>query len=210
MDFPRIGVKIWVRGIVQGVGFRPFIFTLAEQMGLTGWVKNTSSGVEIEVSGTPPAVESFLLSIRENPPPLARIDELHSEPVEPNGYANFTILESQSEEGAYQPVSPDMGICPDCWRELFDPGDRRFRYPFINCTNCGPRFTIVRDIPYDRLNTTMAGFQMCSQCQAEYANPRDRRFHAQPVACPDCGPQIWLEENGEKLAGGEAALQYAR
>ncbi len=210
MKYPLSGLKVWVRGIVQGVGFRPFIFTLAESLNLTGWVKNTSSGVEMEVNGMDLALEDFIRVIRENPPPLARIDDLRSEPVEPNGYLSFTILESQTEEGAYLPVSPDTGICCDCQRELFDPANRRFRYPFINCTNCGPRFSIVRDIPYDRKNTTMDGFQMCPECQAEYENPRDRRFHAQPIACPVCGPQIRFEVNGEIIASCEEALQQAR
>ena len=210
MSNARSGLKVWVRGIVQGVGFRPFIFNLAETLGLKGWVKNTSSGVEIEVTGSSEALERFVETVQQNPPPLARIDALRSQPTQANGYTTFEIRESQPEENAYIPVSPDVAICPDCLRELFDPADRRYRYPFINCTNCGPRFSIIQDIPYDRPKTTMAGFSLCPECRAEYENPRDRRFHAQPVACPNCGPEIWLEAEGKKLAEREDALQQAR
>lgn len=204
------GLRVFVRGIVQGVGFRPFIFNLAQRLGLKGWVKNTSSGVEIEVSGRAEDLERFVQAVRSEAPPLARIDELNIAPIDANGHGAFEIRESQPEEGAYIPISPDMAICPDCRRELFDPADRRYRYPFINCTNCGPRFSIIQDIPYDRPNTTMSDFAMCPQCQAEYDNPRDRRFHAQPVACPECGPHIWFETGGEKHASGEDALRQAR
>ncbi len=204
------GLKIWVRGIVQGVGFRPFIFNLAETLRLTGWVKNTSAGVEILVNGAPEALEQFVREVRENPPPLARIDELTAEPVPANGFTGFSITESQPQEGAYIPISPDVAICDDCSREMFDPADRRYRYPFINCTNCGPRFSIIRDIPYDRPKTTMASFPLCPDCETEYHNPRDRRFHAQPVACPVCGPQIWFETGRVKLAERENAIQMAR
>ncbi len=210
MNSTADGLKVWIRGIVQGVGFRPFIFNLAETLGLKGWVKNTSSGVEIEVAGSPSALERFIETIRQNPPPLARIDALTFEPISGNGFLTFEIRESQPEAGAYIPVSPDVAICPDCRRELFDPQDRRYRYPFINCTNCGPRFSIIQDIPYDRPNTSMAGFDLCPDCCAEYENPRDRRFHAQPVACPVCGPSIWFEANGERLSAGEEALGTAR
>ncbi len=214
MNGERVGLKVWVRGIVQGVGFRPFVFNLAENLGLTGWVKNTSSGVEIEVSGSQEQVDLFLAAIQKQAPPLSRIDELRSESCSPNGRSIFEIIESEPQPGAYLPVSPDVSTCADCRRELFDPADRRFRYPFINCTNCGPRFSIVRDIPYDRPNTTMAGFPLCADCRSEYENPRDRRFHAQPVACPACGPQLWFEasggRSGQRLAEGETALQTAR
>jgi hydrogenase maturation protein HypF len=204
------GLKIFVRGIVQGVGFRPFVFNLAENLQLTGWVKNTSSGVEIAVSGQPEALQQFLETLRSNPPPLAQIDEVRAESQDVNGFASFQILESQAESGAYMPISADVAICADCRRELFDPSDRRYRYPFINCTNCGPRFSIIRDIPYDRPNTTMAGFALCPQCQSEYHNPRDRRFHAQPAACPACGPKIRFESGGQQDSSGEDALQAAR
>lgn len=210
MGSPANGLKVWVRGIVQGVGFRPFVYSLAERHHLTGWVKNTTGGVEIEICGSPQSLEAFLQSLSDDLPPLARIDELRSEPVPCNGYAMFSILESHVEEGAFIPVSPDVALCPDCQRELLDPSDRRYRYPFINCTNCGPRFSIIKDIPYDRPKTTMAGFPMCPACQAEYEDPRNRRFHAQPVACPICGPHLSFEAGGTKIAEREEALQSAR
>ncbi len=205
-----IGLKVRVRGIVQGVGFRPFIYTQAMQNHLTGWVRNTSGGVEIEVNGAQAGVEAFLHALQHDLPPLARIDEMESQPSEPNGYTQFEILTSQPKAGDFIPISPDVSICPDCQRELFEPADRRYRYPFINCTNCGPRFTIIQDIPYDRPKTTMAGFPMCPACGTEYKNPLDRRFHAQPVACPECGPQVWLEVNGKRTAEREDAVQAAR
>jgi hydrogenase maturation protein HypF len=204
------GLKVWIRGIVQGVGFRPFIFNLAEQHGLTGWVKNTSNGVEIIVNGPSEVLQQFVVDIRSGLPPLARIDDLRVEPSVENGFSSFEILESQPQPGAYLPISPDVAVCADCRRELFDPTDRRYRYPFINCTNCGPRFSIIRDIPYDRPNTTMADFPLCPQCREEYQNPRDRRFHAQPIACSNCGPHLWLETAGEQTTQGEQALQTAR
>ena len=204
------GVRIHIQGVVQGVGFRPFVFSLAEVSSLTGWVRNTSAGVEIEVDGLPNALDTFVASLRTDAPPLARIDFIEVETCEPGLHQDFTILPSKSLADASQPISPDVSLCADCRRELYDPTDRRFRYPFINCTNCGPRFTIIQDIPYDRPKTTMAPFEMCMECAAEYHDPRDRRFHAQPVACPDCGPQIWLEDNGVRRAAREDALQAAR
>ena len=204
------GLKIWVRGIVQGVGFRPFIYGLAEQHQLTGWVRNTSNGIEIEANGTQQALQSFLDGITGNIPTLARIDEITSEWCQADGYTTFEIRSSYHQPGEFIPISPDVTICPDCQRELLDPSDRRYRYPFINCTNCGPRFSIIKDIPYDRPLTTMAEFKMCPQCQAEYDNPKDRRFHAQPTACPICGPQISFETGGVASAYGEDALQMTR
>ncbi len=210
MNQEMIGLKVRVYGIVQGVGFRPFVYTLAHRFQLTGWVRNTSSGVEIEVNGSQQNIHSFLQALYDDKPPLARIDRLESEPCLPNGYQQFDIIASQPEEGQFIPVSPDLSICPDCQRELFDPDDRRYRYPFINCTNCGPRFSIVRDIPYDRPLTTMASFEMCTACRREYDDPFNRRFHAQPIACPRCGPQIWFQVNGKRQAEGEDALKLAR
>jgi hydrogenase maturation protein HypF len=210
MTIKIVGLKIWVRGIVQGVGFRPFIFGLAEKHHLTGWVRNTSNGVEIEVNGAPQALQSFLDGIATNFPILARIDEITTEWCQADGYTSFEILSSQPQPGDFIPISPDVTICADCQRELFDPSDRRYRYPFINCTNCGPRFSIIKDIPYDRPLTTMAAFKMCPQCQVEYDNPKDRRFHAQPTACPVCGPQLNYETGGVTIANGEAALQMTR
>jgi len=210
MNLEHAGRKICVRGIVQGVGFRPFIYSLALRCQLTGWVRNTSSGVEIEVNGRPADLDAFEYEIRSNPPPLARIDTVESQPVAADSYTSFEIITSQPQAGDFLPVSPDVSICPDCRREMFDPADRRYRYPFINCTNCGPRFSIIRDIPYDRPNTSMSGFDLCSDCQHEYDNPLDRRFHAQPVACPVCGPQVWLAAGGERLSERETAIQQVR
>ncbi len=208
---PTLGaIRIQVRGIVQGVGFRPFVYTCAERLFLRGWVRNTSSGVEIHLEGSAAAIQAFLRELANNPPPLARIDEIQHSECLPEGFNQFTILESQPQPGQFIPISPDMSICPDCQQELFTPSDRRYRYPFINCTNCGPRFSIIQDIPYDRPKTTMAGFDLCPECQVEYENPRDRRFHAQPVACPVCGPQLWFECDGKCLAEREDALQMAR
>jgi hydrogenase maturation protein HypF len=207
---PLVGFNIHVGGIVQGVGFRPFIYDLAIRNHLTGWVRNTSQGVEIEINGNAEAIGLFINELKKNPPPLARIDQFTSQSCKVDYYSDFEIITSQLKPGEFIPVSPDVAICPDCQKELFDPDNRRFRYPFINCTNCGPRFTIVRDIPYDRPKTTMADFPLCPDCKAEYDNPLDRRFHAQPVACPKCGPQVWLETNISRIADGENAIQIAR
>lgn len=204
------GRKIRVRGIVQGVGFRPFIYSLAVRHQLTGWVRNTSGGVEIEVSGPLADLQAFETAIQAEKPPLSRIDLFESSVCPPNGGTAFEIITSQPKEGDFIPISPDVSICPDCQRELFTSTDRRYRYPFINCTNCGPRYTIIKDIPYDRPKTTMAGFPMCADCRAEYEDPLDRRFHAQPVACPVCGPQIFFLQNGSRTAEREDALQTAR
>ena len=138
-------------------------------------------------------LDAFVTALRDEAPPLSRIDDFLASYGPANGFTGFEILHSEAIAEAFQPISPDVAICPDCLRELYDPQDRRFHYPFINCTNCGPRFTIIQDIPYDRPKTTMAGFTMCPDCAREYADPRDRRFHAQPVACPNCGPHVWLE-----------------
>ncbi len=213
MDGERQGLRVHVSGVVQGVGFRPFIYGLAQRYGLSGWVRNSSSGVDIEVDGPGADLTRFREALTAELPPLARIDHLEASRRPPNGFKRFDILASMPEEGAFQPISPDMAICPDCLRELFNPADRRYRYPFINCTHCGPRYTIIRDIPYDRPLTTMAGFPLCEQCASEYRNPLDRRFHAQPIACPECGPHLWLEKPGshpDLACQGEDALQATR
>jgi hydrogenase maturation protein HypF len=189
--------KITVRGVVQGVGFRPFVFNLAERFGLDGWVLNNSGGVEIEVEGPPDTLEAFVTALRDEAPPLARIESLQVREESPQGYDHFEIRHSERQEGRYQLISPDIATCPDCLRELLDPADRRYRYPFTNCTNCGPRFTIIADIPYDRPNTTMRVFPMCPDCQREYDDPRNRRFHAQPNACPVCGPHILIATSSQ-------------
>jgi hydrogenase maturation protein HypF len=194
------GVKIHITGVVQGVGFRPFVYGLARRLELNGWVRNTSAGVDIEVDGEQDVLDAFVEALRNEAPPLSRIDELSASFQDPNGFRSFDILHSEAVEGDFQPISPDVSICPDCLRELFDPSDRRYRYPFINCTNCGPRFTIIKDIPYDRPETTMAPFTMCPDCEKEYNNPIDRRFHAQPVACFVCGPKVWLEKRSNDFS----------
>jgi hydrogenase maturation protein HypF len=190
-------LRVVVRGVVQGVGFRPFVHRLAGALELRGWVLNSTEGVIIEVEGAAHALQAFRRDLVAGKPPLAVIEHLEATPLPPVGYATFTIESSQAAEGdgAFVLVSPDIATCPDCLRELNDPYDRRYRYPFINCTNCGPRFTIVRDVPYDRPKTTMAGFPLCPDCEREYHDPANRRFHAQPVACPVCGPHVWLVDS---------------
>ncbi|MCL5951686.1 MAG: carbamoyltransferase HypF [Chloroflexi bacterium] len=198
--------KIHVTGVVQGVGFRPFVYQLATRANLCGWIANTSSGVEIEIEGDDAALDAFVRALQDERPPLARIDSLHVESQATNGdghFSGFEIRASLPQPGAFQPISPDISICPDCLRELFDPNDRRYRYPFINCTNCGPRFTIIHDIPYDRPLTTMRAFPMCDDCAREYHDPSNRRFHAQPVACPKCGPKVWLASSRVQLQDSE-------
>jgi len=191
--------SISVRGIVQGVGFRPFVYGLAVKHNLKGWVYNTSEDVRIEVEGKAEAVEQFELELETEAPPLAHIEAVTIKHHPPRGYKNFEIRHSQAQEGKYQLISPDVATCQACLGELLNPEDRRYGYPFTNCTNCGPRFTIIEDMPYDRPQTTMRYFQMCPQCQAEYDNPLDRRFHAQPNACPKCGPQVELFDNKGSL-----------
>ncbi len=183
----RIHIK--VKGVVQGVGFRPFIYNLAKSLNLNGYVTNTSKGVTIEIEGE--NVEEFLNRLQNEPPPLAKIYSIDTEELPPNNYQNFEIIESIDDTG-FTHISEDVSICDECLRELFTPSDRRYLYPFINCTNCGPRYTITLKIPYDRPNTTMSVFKMCDDCLKEYKDPSNRRFHAQPNACPVCGPEIRL------------------
>src|SRR5215208_5851686 len=183
---------VTVRGIVQGVGFRPFVYALACRHGLSGTVRNDAEGVRIEVEGAPDDLERFMRVLEEDPPPLAMVESVFWQPLAPLGDEEFRIEESREGLRRQALVSPDVATCDDCLAELLDPTDRRYRYPFTNCTNCGPRFTITRSIPYDRATTTMADFEMCPECQREYDDPADRRFHAQPNACPVCGPQVRL------------------
>ena len=183
-------IALTVRGTVQGVGFRPFVYRLARRHSLSGWVRNSSGPVEIEVEGEGSALGLFVTELRSEAPPLARIESLVPVAVAAVGGAGFRILESERREGDFQPVSPDAATCDDCLAEITDPSDRRYGYPFTNCTNCGPRFTIIEALPYDRSSTTMRDFTMCMQCQSEYDDPDNRRFHAQPNACPVCGPQL--------------------
>ena len=198
----RIRTAVRVEGIVQGVGFRPFVYALATRLGLGGLVGNDVDGVFAEVEGAPEAVQEFLLSLERDAPPLARIERVTARPLVPDGGADFAIAPSEPGGARRALVSPDTATCADCLAELADPADRRYGYPFINCTNCGPRFTIIRDVPYDRPLTTMAGFAMCGRCAAEYHDPADRRFHAQPVCCPACGPRLsLLSPDGTEVSG---------
>ena len=184
--------RISIKGIVQGVGFRPFVYRLAREHALQGWVINSAAGVFIEAEGQEDKLQEFARRLVAEPPPLAVIRSCEVEEIFPAGYREFTIRESQDRDEKVVGVAPDVAICPDCRREVADPQDRRNGYPFTNCTNCGPRFTIIRDLPYDRAKTTMEPFPMCDRCREEYENPLHRRFHAQPNACPDCGPHTWL------------------
>ena len=190
-DTPRRR-RVTVRGVVQGVGFRPYLYGLATELALAGHVTNTPEGVVVEVEGSASAVARFCDRIAAQAPPLARVESVHHREMAPDGGTAFTILTSRTDGPARTLVSPDSATCADCLAELADPADRRHRHPFVNCTHCGPRFTIVTGVPYDRANTTMAGFAMCADCAREYADPADRRFHAQPVACPACGPRLRL------------------
>ena len=180
-------IRIEVTGVVQGVGFRPTVWRLARELGLAGFVRNSSAGVEIEVEGG--RAGEFADALRASPPPLARIAGLVAREVPARGDNEFLILPSR-EAGASTDISPDIATCADCLRELADPADRRSGYPFTNCTNCGPRYSITLRVPYDRPNTTMAAFALCADCAREYHDPADRRFHAQPNACPACGPIV--------------------
>jgi len=206
--------KIHINGIVQGVGFRPFVYRLAHECGLGGYVNNSSDGVLIEVEGQPDALREFQFRLRHEAPPLARIVELTAEEIAPRGETSFRIETSRSDTQPLTLISPDTSICADCLHELFDPNDRRYRYPFINCTNCGPRYTIVYSIPYDRPNTSMRVFPMCATCEQEYHDPGNRRFHAQPNACPACGPGVFLRDrNGQKVETADpliAAVSFLR
>ncbi|HUA72585.1 MAG TPA: carbamoyltransferase HypF, partial [Solirubrobacteraceae bacterium] len=188
----RRRTRVRVHGTVQGVGFRPYVYRLAGECGLGGYVLNDAQGVLLEIEGSADAVQSFLARLTPEAPPLAVLERVLAEELVPGGERVFTIRESAGGGIPDAPVTPDTATCADCLRELFDPADRRYRYPFINCTNCGPRFTIVRGVPYDRPLTTMASFTMCPACRAEYEDPSDRRFHAQPNACPACGPSLPL------------------
>jgi hydrogenase maturation protein HypF len=195
---------------VQGVGFRPTVYRYAREAGLGGFVTNDSSGVVIEIEGPEEACEGFTSRLRKEPPPAAMVRHFRSTPIPVRGEDEFTIRPSASGAEAYISIPPDLDVCADCLREMRDPRDRRHRYPFTNCTNCGPRFTITRAMPYDRPQTTMSSFPMCPDCAREYEDPIDRRFHAQPVACPECGPRVWLEGEGLERADGEDAIAAAR
>jgi hydrogenase maturation protein HypF len=194
---------ITVRGIVQGVGFRPFVYGLASRLRLGGFVRNQSGTLHIEVEGTADAIEQFVRELRTRPPPLAQVDAIEARAEPARGQREFEIRQSEPGGPPDFCISPDVAVCDDCLAEMFDPSDRRFRYPFINCTHCGPRLTIIRGAPYDRPLTTMAGFEMCAACRAEYEDPRDRRFHAQPIACAACGPALTALDAGGRLVRGD-------
>ncbi len=198
--------QILVRGIVQGVGFRPFIFSLANSRALRGQVFNNGAGVIIDVEGESGAIAQLVDEIKLNAPPLSLIESVElKDNLSPANYPDFRIIESDSSGEKFVPISADVATCADCLKEMFDPQDRRYRYPFINCTNCGPRFTIIENVPYDRAQTTMSEFAMCDACRAEYENPNDRRFHAEPTACAVCGPQLFLAD----WAGGKVEVADA-
>jgi hydrogenase maturation protein HypF len=205
-----VRLRIAVRGAVQGVGFRPFIYRLATELGLAGWVNNSPQGVFIEAEGAPGELDKLLLRIEAEKPPRSFIQSLEASWLDPVGYTGFEIRESATGGDKTALVLPDVAVCADCLREVFDPSNRRYSYPFTNCTNCGPRFSIIESLPYDRAATSMKKFTMCPKCQAEYDDPRDRRFHAQPNACPECGPQLELWNHHSKvLARGGASLAAA-
>jgi hydrogenase maturation protein HypF len=198
--------SIRVRGVVQGVGFRPFVYRLARANTLAGWVFNGAEGVEIHLEGSEPSLDAFMRDLKLQAPPAASIAEIEIEPADAVGLRDFTIRTSKGREHPTVRISPDLAVCDACLEELFDPGNPRYNYPYINCTNCGPRYSVVLRLPYDRCNTTMERWPLDSRCGTEYHDPANRRFHAQPVACPACGPNYFLQEHREQVAPGEAAI----
>jgi len=203
-------IELHIQGIVQGVGFRPFVYRLAREFSITGSVANTANGVVIQLSSPGGKLADFIWALREKAPAMAQITAIDQRPCRIAASKSFIIRESQTGCGSHGVIPPDTSICPDCRRELFDPDDRRYHYPFINCTNCGPRFTIISQIPYDRPYTSMHNFKMCDPCLTEYQNPESRRFHAEPNACADCGPSLsWHKDNGEHLPVAKPIMQAA-
>ena len=206
-------LAIQFRGQVQGVGFRPFVYRLARELNLGGWVRNDAAGVTIEAQGSAARLEQFLTALRQ-PPPLARIDAVRITPLPAQGGEEDFVIQASGAGSVLAEITPDTAVCAECLAELFDPADRRYRYPFLNCTHCGPRYTITHALPYDRPNTSMAGFPLCPECAREYHDPADRRFHAQPVACPVCGPRLTLRDAcGKPLTVADpiaAALEQLR
>lgn len=198
----RVGRRIEIRGVVQGVGFRPWVFRLAREEGLAGWVRNDTTGVTIEAFGSEDALDLFIRRLESAPPPAAHIEEVHASPIQLESLDTFVIAQSVDVVERRVSIPPDLATCPACVSEVLDPADRRYRYPFTNCTNCGPRFTIASDVPYDRASTTMGSFHMCPACQEEYDRVESRRFHAQPNACPVCGPRLVLMDTGGKVLDG--------
>ncbi len=207
----REALGISVVGVVQGVGFRPFVHRLALRHGLGGWVRNEAGEVTIVIEGSGPSIREFLRDLEREAPPLARIDSLEKSPRSPGEASEFRIVESTDQPDRRQPVSPDVAICEVCEAELFDPSNRRYRYPFITCTDCGPRYTVIRTMPYDRERTSMKVFEQCPECMHEYMTPGDRRYHSETNSCPACGPTVWFEHAGDttRVATGAAALEHA-
>jgi hydrogenase maturation protein HypF len=206
---PTVRLKLAIQGAVQGVGFRPFVYRLAQEFGLAGWVSNSPQGVFLEAEGAREAVERFRRSLLDQKPPRSLIQNCDDTWLEPAGYEGFVIRESEARGERTTLIQPDLATCPDCLRDILDRRNRRYLYPFTNCTHCGPRFSIIQDLPYDRANTSMRRFKMCAACQAEYDDPADRRFHAQPNACPVCGPRLELWAGG-KFVAGHAPRKLAR
>ncbi len=201
--------SIRVRGVVQGVGFRPFVYRLARAHTLNGWVLNAEAGVEIHLEGAETGLEAFVHGLKTQPPPAASIAEIEVEPAEPTGLLEFTIRSSERRERPTVRISPDLPVCGECLKELFDPTNPRHLYPYINCTNCGPRYTVVQGLPYDRPNTTMSQWRLDDYCAREYSDPQNRRFHAQPVACAACGPGYYLHPYDEAAGGSEGGIRRA-
>ena len=201
--------KLTLSGLVQGVGFRPFIYRLATQHKLTGWVKNCIGRVEIHVQGQDDVVRDFIDDIFTHKPSIAAPILESDEPTEPAEHTSFVILQSKDDGSADISVPGDLFLCDDCLREMNDPEDRRYRYPFINCTQCGPRYTRIQKLPYDRPNTTMADFELCPDCRKEYEDPADRRFHAEPIACPVCGPSLTFQQGETRIEDNNEALTHA-
>ena len=200
---------IKVRGVVQGVGFRPFVYRIARELHLCGWVLNGEDGVEIHLEGPEPALEEFQRLLKSGAPPASRITAVEVQGVEVLGFQEFVIKASERNERPTVRISPDLPVCDDCLRELKDPVNRRFEYPYINCTNCGPRYTVILALPYDRPNTTMKAWPFDEYCDREYHDPANRRFHAQPVACPKCGPHYSLRVGAETISGDPQVIRSA-
>src|SRR5437867_3263344 len=196
-------LMVSVEGVVQGVGMRPFVHALATRLGLGGFVRNDGRGVTIEVEGNAPQLQEFLADLERFAPPLAVVDRVHTAEIPPRHEPTFTITPSAEPRRRLAFLPPDTATCADCLREIFNPADRHYRYAFTSCTRCGPRFTIVRDVPYDRARTTMASFTMCRACAREYHDPYDRRFHAEPIACPACGPRLRLVGRDRRTIAGD-------
>lgn len=206
----RRRLRVRVHGVVQGVGFRPFVYTTAASLGLSGSVRNDSSGAIVEIEGDRAGIDHFLARLRDRPPPLAVIESIETQQIPPVGGTGFAIADTTRSGGGRTLASPDVAMCADCAAEQCDPSDRRFRHAFINCTNCGPRFTIIAALPYDRASTTMASFAMCADCAREYSDPANRRFHAQPVCCPNCGPTLKYRNGDGAVIDGDDAPKRAR